>query len=499
MKTDLAFLHGKATLVDGSPGIGKSTMCGQLIAKFLTGKLPKFHNVVFISCRSLRVFANQKMTFQDLMEKLGYHFDFDLASRNIVDSLFIFDTFEEFHGRTSLSKLQPENAVSLNEAEKTVDEWLKYLICSPGKSVMVITRPGALRFLENCPFKLRLRVFGFSDKTIREFFAKHNASDKLEWLEQTKDYLSVYSHLYQPVNCAMYIRVFKDPQFNGSELPANSTDLYKRIFLFQIDKENYLHMVPQLTGIETKISMDSLLPSLTAIIENQTAKPEHAQTLQFLETVGQVCYQMVANSAKTSGKNYHFRSDQFDHHPHALSKSEIEQERAFELAKRSGLFVHYDASVFFERDDFLLPIHSILVEFGASLYLIKRFYKHVGFAVVNAVRNGAKMISQTLSTALLGDTEDFSDVVIRFAIALLAQAEPNVAARKLFAVYHSNSLGKHLNINTLLKVNQEIPESTVWFKKLKQRVSKYVNDLFEAMPPESYNTINSNLRLKIDK
>ena len=289
-KADLAFLHGKSTLVDGSPGIGKSTLCGQIIAKFLKGKLPKFQNMVFISCRSLRAFADEKMSFQELMEKVGYHFDFDLAAASIVDSLFVFDGFEEFHGRVKFATLPPEMSVASNEMQKTVDEWLKFLICSPGKSVMIFTRPGALRFLDQCPFKLKLRVFGFSDKIIRGFFAKYTATDKLEWLEQTKDYLSIYSHLYSPVNCAMYIRVFNDPKFNGSELPATSTDLYKRIFLFQIDKENYLHMVPNLTGVDSQISMDSLLPSLTAIIENQTSKPEHEKTMQFLETIGQVCY-----------------------------------------------------------------------------------------------------------------------------------------------------------------------------------------------------------------
>ncbi|XP_075250684.1 uncharacterized protein LOC142342899 isoform X2 [Convolutriloba macropyga] len=485
---DVSFLHGKFTLLDGPAGIGKSTLLGQIACRFLKGDLPKFQNVILLTCRKLNQFGGKKMTFEHFIQSYGYTVDFDFSSPHFADQLFLFDGFEEYNRRWTFGKEMTgvEGRVSVDSSEMTTDEWIRYLMCSNGKSVVIAARPGSLRFLKDYPYKLRLRVLGFSDQMIREFFKMHGSADKLDWLLRTKDYLSIYSQLYKPLISSYYIKVLNH-NFVESSLPCASSELYKRMFLLHIEENCYVHEVPEMTGIKTKMTTKNLVPALNVISVNQIKVPSDIkEAYNFLLKVCSVCFQMLCSDCKVN--------DCCSKNP-SLRKSQISEDQTYEIAKRCGLFVHYDHSAFLEQEDVLLPHHLRAVEFGAAIFLVQKFYSKVSFLLKNAVQSAGKILSKQKVKSLFGGVDEnaFPDDVIRFAVGILAHSEGNIVHRQIQALakLHCASLCRHLSDNTILRLSVEVPEDTVWFWKMKERVNSLVEGMFETLPPASRSTINS--------
>ena len=509
---DVSFLHGKFTLLEGPAGIGKSTLLGQLASLFLKGDLPKFNNVILLSCRKLNQFGDRKLTFENLIHSYGYTVDFDFTSQYFSDQLFIFDGFEEYNRRWTFlnDENKPvETRLSIESDERTSDEWIRYLICSSGKSVVIASRPGSLRFLKGYPYKLRLRVLGFNDRTIRDYFQMHNSADKLVWLVNHKGYLSLYSQLYKPLISKYYIKILNHPDFKQFDLPKASTEVYKRMFLLHIEEECYVHQdqVREFTGFSEKMTSKNLVPAYNAIALNdlksgKIVANDVSEACDFLQKVCAVCFQMVCSD---------WRTGECNNKQPSLRKSEVNEERAFEVAKRCGLFVHYDNSAFDEQDDVLLPHHLRAVEFGAALHVVRVFYAEIEYVWRNAFQSVLSLVSKNKIKAVFGNLNEhsFPHDVIKFAVGILAQSESNISQRQMqnLAKTHCKSLSRHLSDHTILKLSVEVPDDTVWFKKLKCRTDEIVDGMFETLLPENGNdgsgtdnsTDNDRVLLKIDK
>ena len=216
----------RLVVVEGAPGIGKSTLAWELCRQWPTlESLKRFSLVVLLRLREEGV---QSAT--DISDLFPCGDDPDLSSlvaqkvrgENGNGVLFVFDGFDEFP-----SELRKKSLVM------DIISGAKYL---PKATVLVTSRPSAsaqLQALLQTRIGKHIEVVGFSEKEIFEFAQSVFGDTNL--FTNFCAYLSanqvVKGMMYNPLNCAILVGVYQDTYESGKPVPHTQTQLYTELTL----------------------------------------------------------------------------------------------------------------------------------------------------------------------------------------------------------------------------------------------------------------------------
>ena len=212
-------------LVEGPPGIGKSTLCWELCRQWDTLKSLQDYKIVL----QLKLRERRVQNASSLLE-IFYNRDNEL-SQNVVKEvcrcegegvLLIFDGFDEM----------PSSVV------QDKDSLLMELISGtslPRATRLVTSRPSALHHKEECfPRKFRhIEILGFTSDESKVRYAMLAFESEPEVLASFKKFVFsnpiIKSLMYIPVNCAIISQVYKDIRRSRKLMPKTMTQLYSTL------------------------------------------------------------------------------------------------------------------------------------------------------------------------------------------------------------------------------------------------------------------------------
>ena len=206
----------RCVLVEGPPGVGKSTFCWQLCRKWGCEQqqfLSDFLHVVLLRCREKCVQESKEIA------DLFYHPDANIqqrAAESIISKggkgvMIIFDGFDE------LPAAIRKESLLVNIIKGSV---------LPACTVLVTSRPSATADLKSFTFQKHIEILGFRQEEI-EKYTSHALSKDPELLADFKSYISLNPEikiaLYIPLNCEIVTFVFQD---TGKPVSHTITQLY---------------------------------------------------------------------------------------------------------------------------------------------------------------------------------------------------------------------------------------------------------------------------------
>ena len=254
-------------VVEGAPGIGKSTLAWELCRQWPTlQSMKRFSLVVLLRLREEGVQASKTISdlcpypvTPDLSMIVGDKIEEQLGE----NVLFVFDGFDEFPAELR----KPESLI------------MKVIRGSslPKATVMVTSRPSATQdLLTGCKSYKHIEVVGFSKDDIMKK-AESVFKPGSELLDSFKTYLSVNpivkGLMYNPLNCGIVIDVFQNNKISKRPIPRTLTQLYTELCLCLLSRH--------LKAVEDPMA-DNLPDQLKDIPE-----PLHAQ----LVCLGQLAFE----------------------------------------------------------------------------------------------------------------------------------------------------------------------------------------------------------------
>ena len=225
-------------LIEGAPGIGKSTFAWEVCQKWGQHQLfKKYSLVVLLKFRDKRV--QEAMSVSDLF----YHPHPKLQSE-IIDDIVLSG------GHRLLLVL--EGFDEAPASKRTRDSIFVRLFRGqvlPKATVILTTRPSAsaeLRTLCKGNHSHRIEIVGFGKKEVDEYIQCAFSDEQSR--SDFKEYLSLYPHvhsmMYVPLNSAIVTHVYESCKSSGTVVPKTMTQLYSsliRTLLLRYlkDKEEY--------------------------------------------------------------------------------------------------------------------------------------------------------------------------------------------------------------------------------------------------------------------
>ena len=214
----------KCILIDGAPGVGKSTFAWKLCRKWGKGKLlQQYQLVVLLRLRDKGV--QVAMNISDLFQ---YH-DPQIqqpAVKKMKETrgkkvFLLFEGYDELP-----EELRTDNSVFLDVI--TGREL-------PEATVLITSRPWASEFLHwKCKRHIsqHIEILGFSKANIQSYLEKTTANDP-SLLTGLKKYISCYPHIgslmYIPLNSAIVVEVYRNSRKDDTLVPKTMTELYSSL------------------------------------------------------------------------------------------------------------------------------------------------------------------------------------------------------------------------------------------------------------------------------
>ena len=216
----------RLVVVEGAPGIGKSTLAWELCRQWPTLESLKCFSLVVL----LRLREEGVQTATAISDLFPCHDEPSLARcvgkevgrREGEGVLLVFDGFDEFP-----AELRKKSLV----AEVISGSYL------PKATVLVTSRPSATaELLSVCQARVgkHIEVVGFSDKEIQEY-AESIFGSGSELLASFQTYLSVNpvvrGMMYNPLNCGFVVEVYRLNFLSQRPIPHTQTQLYTELNL----------------------------------------------------------------------------------------------------------------------------------------------------------------------------------------------------------------------------------------------------------------------------
>ena len=209
-------------LIEGAPGIGKSTFAWEMCQKWGQHQLfNEYSLVVLLKFRDKRV--QEAKSVSDLF----YHPNPKLQS-DIIDCIV-----SGGHGLLLILEGFDEAPAS----KRTMDSIFVRLFRGqelPKATVILTTRPSAsveLRQFCNSVNSRRIEIVGFSKKEIDEYIQCAFSDEQVQ--SDFKEYLSLYPHIhsmmYVPLNSAIVTHVYESCKSSGAVVPKTMTQLYSSL------------------------------------------------------------------------------------------------------------------------------------------------------------------------------------------------------------------------------------------------------------------------------
>ena len=221
----------QVVLVEGAPGVGKSTFAWEFCRRWERGEIAQQYQLVLL----LRL-RDERMSQAKKMGDLIYH-PSDAVHQAVVtylehslglNTLFILEGFDELP-----DACRSKNSVFLQ---------LIHGELLPHATVMVTSRPWAVEFLikdYTNRISQHIEILGFTSKQISEYFSSVLSENEAKDMET---YISGRPQLkgcmYIPLNTAIVVTVYQESQASEFPMPTTLTELY--IALVQILILRYL-------------------------------------------------------------------------------------------------------------------------------------------------------------------------------------------------------------------------------------------------------------------
>ena len=212
-----------SVLVEGAPGVGKTTFAFELCKQWARGEiLQEWGVVVIIKLRDQRTRTAQ--TINDLLyhpdPKLRQAVVTELVEQNGEGMLLILDGYDELTNK----QIESDSVVQCLMSRE--------LLCEA--TLMVTSRPLATRALHpnfQQSIDQHIEVLGFTDKNIDEYI-NSACGDNPELVEDFKEYLSSHpfssSLMFNPLQCAIVTDLYRSHWQCGDKgfAPKTLTELY---------------------------------------------------------------------------------------------------------------------------------------------------------------------------------------------------------------------------------------------------------------------------------
>ena len=232
-------------LVEGAPGIGKSTLAWELCRKWEEFScMQQYSLVVLLRLREERV---QKVTSVSQLFLSYESKDKDTLVEEVLKCqgkgiLFILDGFDELP-----KTLQKESFfISLMKGEVL-----------PTSTVLVTSRPSATaELLTSCRPQKRVEILGFTQEGV-EAYAHSIFSSNPRKLEKFLAYISMSSNpainslMYVPLNAAIIVQIYQDSYYRSSSatLPHTLTELYTQLCLTVLRRHDHISTADALQNL----------------------------------------------------------------------------------------------------------------------------------------------------------------------------------------------------------------------------------------------------------
>ena len=215
----------KCILVEGAPGIGKSTFAWKLCRKWGKGKLLQQYQLVVL----LRLRDKSVQTAKNISDLYQYRDpQIQQAAVAEIEETWGKGVFLLFEGYDELpEKLRTESSVFLDVI--TGREL-------PEATVLITSRPWASEFLHReCKRHIsqHIEILGFTKANIQSYLAS-TIPDDPSLLADLKKYISCYPHIhsmmYIPLNSVIVVEVYRNSRKDDTLVPKTMTELYSSLF-----------------------------------------------------------------------------------------------------------------------------------------------------------------------------------------------------------------------------------------------------------------------------
>ena len=214
----------KCILVEGAPGVGKSTFAWKLCRKWGKGKLLQQYQLVVL----LRLRDKSVRAARNISDLFRYH-DHQIQQAAVEEIqrtggkgvLLLFEGYDELP-----EELRTESSVFLDAI--TGREL-------PEATVLITSRPWASEFLHQeykGHISQHIEILGFTKDNIQSYLESTIPNDP-SLLADLKKYISCYPHInsimYIPLNSAIVVEVYRNSRKDDTLVPKTMTELYSSL------------------------------------------------------------------------------------------------------------------------------------------------------------------------------------------------------------------------------------------------------------------------------
>ena len=232
----------RCVIVQGAPGIGKSTFAWKACRKWGKSKLFQGYDLVVL-LRMRESYVRDAKILSDLFHSSDQKLSKDVTQEVIDKSgegvLFIFEGIDELPS----SVLNDDNSVLM--------ELLQGLLL-PDVTIVATCRPWAVQFLlEKCGEQIsrHIEILGFTADDITRYISHSFSKEEQDEFQQ---YILSQPHLlnimYIPLNTAITVHIYQQRKRSNQPLPKTTTQLYTSLVQSLILR--HLKSIPQYRNVK---------------------------------------------------------------------------------------------------------------------------------------------------------------------------------------------------------------------------------------------------------
>ena len=247
---DTAMSSRRLIIVEGAPGVGKSTFAWEYCRRWERGEIAEQYQLVLLLRLRDNTISEAKSLNDHPLEGVSQAVCEELVHPHNLHTLIILEGFDELpdHCRKGTSVFNDLISGKM----------------LPSATILVTSRPWAtqrIRTKHKGRIYQHIEVLGFTSPQVTEYMHKTVCEDKVSGLE---DYMERYPQIrmgmYIPLNSAIVVTVYLESQASGLSMPTSLTELYSALGRTLLLR--YMHGHPEYEAITSINTFDDLPPTV---------------------------------------------------------------------------------------------------------------------------------------------------------------------------------------------------------------------------------------------